>query len=187
MATEEELLAKFERWLATRPAPPTIFEVIETGDRQLTVAFVLKRFRAAARQAVVDRLQGEVGARFPGDQSTGSGAVLRIMDGIGSAWMLTEPERLALLGLRDFGELAAARAMPIAELPIELIERVAILLDIFQTINILLPQPESADGWVRRPNRFPLFSGESALHAMLSGLEGLRNVRHYLIASLNGR
>lgn len=186
MATEEELLAKLERWLDSRPTPPNIFEVIETGDGQLTAAFVLKRFRAAARQAVVDRLEGEAGAMFPGDHPSGAGAVLRVMDCIGSAWMLTESERLTLLGLRDSGELEAARAMPIAELPIEVIERLAILLDIFQTINILLPEPESADGWIRRPNHSPLLSGSPALHMMLSGLEGMRTVRAYLIAQLHG-
>lgn len=185
MATEEELLAKLERWLASRPAPPSIFEVIETGDGQLTAAFVLKRFRAAARQAVVDRLQGEAGAMFPDDHPSGAGAVLRVMDGISSAWMLTEPERLALLGLRAPVELEAARAMPIAELPLEIIERLAIILDIFRTINILLPEPESADGWIRRPNNSPLLSGAPALHMMLSGLDGLRKVRAHLRAHLH--
>lgn len=187
MATEEELLAKLERWLATRPAPPSIFEVIETGDGQLTAAFVLKRFRAAARQAVVARLQGEAGAMFPGDHPSVAGAVLRVMDGIGSAWTLTEPERLRLLGLPNSRELEATRDMPIAQLPLEIIERLAIILDIFQMINILLPEAERADRWVRQPNKALLSSGASALHLMLSGLEGLRNVRAHLLAQLHGR
>jgi rhodanese-related sulfurtransferase len=186
MATEDELLGKLERWLAGRPAPPSIFEVIETGDGQLAAAFVLKHFRSAAKQAVVDRLRGEAGALYSGDHQSGAGAALRVMDGIATAWMLTEAQRLSLLGLRDPKEFEAARAMPIAELPIDTIERLAVLLDIFQSINILLPEPARADTWIRTPNKAAALQGASALHVMLSGLEGLRKIRAYLKAQLHG-
>lgn len=185
MATEDELLAKLERWLASRPAPPNIFEVIETGDGELFAAFVLKGFRAAAREAVVDRLQGEAAQMYRGEPSNSTGAVFRILDGLSDAWMLAAPERLALLGLRDSGDLKAARAVPIAELPIEIIERLAILLDIFQAINVLLPEPSRADAWIRTPNRAAIFAGASALVVMQSGIDGLRKVRSYLMAQLH--
>ena len=52
MPDERELLDRLERWLATRPHPPTIFDVVETGNIELFAAFVLKGFRQAAAQAV---------------------------------------------------------------------------------------------------------------------------------------
>lgn len=186
MATEAELLAKLHKWLAGRRSPPSIFEVIETGDGELAAAFILKGFRAAAREAVVDRLQGEAAAFAPGPSPTGAGAIFRVINGIGAAWALTESERVALLGLRDAGDLEAARALPLAELSIEIIERIAILLDIFQTINVLLPEPNRADGWIRQPNKAPLFGGASALDVMLTGLERLRKVRACLSGQLHG-
>jgi hypothetical protein len=65
--------------------------------------------------------------------------------------------------------------------PTEIIERVTTHLDIFQAINILLPIPERADGWLRRSNKAPLFSGRPALAKMMSdGIEGLSAVRAYL-------
>ncbi|MFC7498454.1 antitoxin Xre/MbcA/ParS toxin-binding domain-containing protein [Enterovirga sp. GCM10030262] len=62
-----------------------------------------------------------------------------------------------------------------------MLERLAILLDIFQAINTLLPIGERADAWMRKPNRAPLFEGRSAIDIMLDhGVEGMRKLRSYL-------
>jgi hypothetical protein len=55
LESEDELLRRLEEWLATRSAPPTIFDVIATGDGLLFAAYVTKAFRAAAAVAVEER------------------------------------------------------------------------------------------------------------------------------------
>jgi hypothetical protein len=55
LESEDELLRRLEEWLATKSEPPTIFDVIETGNGLLIAAFVTKAFRAAAITAVEER------------------------------------------------------------------------------------------------------------------------------------
>lgn len=72
--TEDELLQRLERWLATRSKPPTVFEVIETRDGLLFAAYVSKAFHAAAVAAVeeterVIRIRAAALSYFGGDES----------------------------------------------------------------------------------------------------------------------
>jgi hypothetical protein len=60
-----------ERWEAAQLKPPTIFDVLETGDINLFGAFVLRAFRAAAAEAVeetrrVQRVRSAVLKAFHG-------------------------------------------------------------------------------------------------------------------------
>lgn len=184
MVTEDDLLAKLERWLATRTDPPSVFDVIATRDGELFAAFILKAFRVATRQAVVDRLEHEA-TTFASDATSISSAIFRVFDGIARAWSLGEGEKVALLGLGGLAELQELRTTPLDEVPTEIVERVAILLDTFKAINTLLPQPDPADAWIRAPNRALPFGGRSALEVMVGGgLEGLRMVRAYLQAQI---
>ena len=132
MPREGKLLARLEHWLAARAAPPTLFDVIETGDRELLAAFILKGFRATARQAVVERLDREGVSTFASELSNATATVLRVFDGIAGAWSLDNGEKLALLGLTTAAELQVLRAAPLDEVPTEIIERVAIVVDIFK-------------------------------------------------------
>lgn len=170
--------------MAAREEPPTVFDVIEAGDGELLAAFILKNFRVAAREAVIGRLAGEA-ARLPGEISDARSGSMRVYDGLANAWSLNEREKVALLGVVDSGELERLRAVPQDEIPPCIVERLAILLDIFKAINVLLPVPERADTWLRAPNRAPIFNGKSGLDVMIDrGLEGLRQVRDYLQAQL---
>ena len=185
MPLESELLAKLEGWLAARSEPPTLLDVVATNDRELLAAFILKGFRVAARQAVADRLEREAAATFASELTNLTGVVLRVFDGIARAWSLEDSEGLALLGLAGTAELQALRVLPLDEVPTEIIERVAIVLDIFKAINTLLPQPTQADAWMRAPNKAPIFGGRSALDVMAGqSLKGLQEVRAYLQAEL---
>lgn len=185
MPLEHELLARLEQWLAARTEPPSIFDVIATGDGDLFAAFLLKGFRIAARQAVVGRLEHEATTSFGSDVISIPSAILRVFEGIAGAWSLEEGEKVEMLGLNTVAELQGLRTAALDEVPMGIIERVVILLDIFKATNILLPQPNRADAWIRRPNRAPLFAGQSALEVMLArGLEGLREVRAYLQAQV---
>ena len=69
-------------------------------------------------------------------------------------------------------------ALPISR---DTLERLSNLLGIYKSLQILLPEPAAADGWVRKPNAAPLFGGRSALARMLAGnVSDLHLVRCYL-------
>lgn len=178
---EEEALAKLERWLESRERPPTIFEVIETGDIDLFAAFILAGFRSTARQTVLERLLSQRRA-LDFDKRLGASAVLCVADFLSREWRLTAREMVGLLGLQDTDELQRLKQMSLTDLPIAVIERLAILADIFATLNILVPGPGRAGGWLRALNNAPTFQGRSALQVMLDGLSGLRNTRAFLLA-----
>ena len=113
-------------------------------------------------------------------------AVLRVFDSVAHRWALTDVEQIALLGLQTLTDLAELRKMD-ADLPVEVVERVAILVDIFTAINTLLPVPARADAWMRANNRDAAFGGNSALAVMTrDGLEASRIVRAYLQAQVAG-
>ncbi|MGD1066429.1 MAG: MbcA/ParS/Xre antitoxin family protein [Vulcanimicrobiaceae bacterium] len=108
-------------------------------------------------------------------------AALRTFFQIAEAWHLTGNEQKVLLGLPR-STLAKYRADPAsARLSVDTAERLSYLFGIYRGLQILLPRPEAADDWVRRPNDAPPFHGQSALERMLSGrVADLYTVRHYL-------
>lgn len=64
-------------------------------------------------------------------------------------------------------------------------ERISHLLAIFKALQILFPDPDRADAWLRRSNRF--FDGRSAVEVMLGGrLADILSVRNYLDAQRGG-
>ena len=68
-----------------------------------------------------------------------------------------------------------------------LLERLSYLFGIYKDLQVLLPEPEAADAWVRKPNAAPPFGGRSALERMLSGhVADLYVVREYLDAERGG-
>jgi hypothetical protein len=68
-------------------------------------------------------------------------------------------------------------------LPRDTLERLSYLLGIYKALQLLLPEAQAADEWIRRPNEAPLFGGRSALERMLSGnVADLYLVRQYLDA-----
>ena len=72
-------------------------------------------------------------------------------------------------------------------LPHDTLERISYIFGIYSALQVLLPRPEAADAWIRKPNAAPLFGGRSALDRMLSGQVGdLYLVRQYLDAQRGG-
>jgi len=115
-----------------------------------------------------------------------SAAGLRAFFRIAQAWQLNRTEQRALLGepptttfhrwQREGGELNR-----------DVLERISYVLGIFKALNILFPSEAQADGWIRRGNSAPPFSGRSALDRMLSGnVADLYVVRSYLDAQRGG-
>ena len=184
--TNDELLAKLDKWLATLPEPPSIFDVIQTRDGDLIGAYILRAFRRATREAVLSRLES-ASATFPMGQERYDGrAVFRLFDGFARAWSLTQDEQCGLLGLASRRELESIRNLSDDEMPTEIIERSSYLLDIYLAINTLLPDPDRASSWVRAPNKARLFGGETAMRVMTESLDGLRAVKRYLRSQVSG-
>ncbi len=109
-------------------------------------------------------------------------AGLRAFVRIAQAWGLTVDEQLCLLGQPPRSTFFAWRKHPErAALPRDTLERLSNLLGIYKSLQILLPDPQAADAWVRKPNAAPLFGGRSALQHMLGGnVSDLNLVRRYL-------
>jgi len=67
------------------------------------------------------------------------------------------------------------------------LERISYLFGIYSALQVVLPKPESADAWIKKPNSASIFGGRSALDRMLSGQVGdLYLVRQYLDAQRGG-
>jgi hypothetical protein len=121
------------------------------------------------------------------DRGETAGAALRAFFRIGEAWGLTVDEQLRLLGEPARSTYYKWKKEGARQLPRDTLERISYVLGIYKALQILLPDPAAADGWVRRRNAAPLFGGGSALDRMLSGsVADLYVVRQYLDAQLGG-
>jgi hypothetical protein len=121
------------------------------------------------------------------DRRSLAGPALRTFFRIAEAWRLSAAEQMTLLGASRSTYFKWRKAPEAAALPRDTLERISYVLGIYKALQILLPGPEQADGWVRRPNRAPLFAGRSALERMLSGnVADLYVVRQYLDAQRGG-
>ncbi len=111
-----------------------------------------------------------------------SAAGLRAFGRIAAAWGLSVDEQLRLLGDPPRSTFFAWRKAPEkAKLTRDTLERLSNILGIYQSLQILLPQPQAADAWVRQPNSAPPFGGRPALERMLAGnVSDLNFVRRYL-------
>lgn len=111
------------------------------------------------------------------------GPALRTFFNLAKAWKLSEQEQMQLLGLNSRSTLHAWKGGRVTKISRDTLERISYLLGIFKAINILLPDSERADEWMRRPNTAPLFGGRSAMERMTTGNIGdLYVVRQYLDA-----
>jgi hypothetical protein len=115
------------------------------------------------------------------------GAVgLRAFARIAEHWGLSTDEQRRLLGEPARSTFFAWRKAPAqAALPRDTLERLSLLLGIYKSLQILLPEAASADAWVKKPNA--AFGGASALAVMLGGNVGdLLRVRRWLDAARGG-
>jgi hypothetical protein len=114
-------------------------------------------------------------------------SALRTFFRIVDVWRLTQEEARSLLGNPPPSTYYKWKAGRVGTVSGDLLERVSYVLGIYKALQILLPAPEAADAWVKRPNTAPLFNGRSALEVMLSGrVADLFLVRQYLDAQRGG-
>jgi hypothetical protein len=115
------------------------------------------------------------------------GPALRTFFRIADAWNLRTDEARRLLGDPPRSTFFLWKRTGEGQLSRDTLERVSYVLGIYKALQILLPQSEAADAWVRKPNAAPLLGGKPALERMLSGnVADLYVVRQYLDAQRGG-
>lgn len=98
---------------------------------------------------------------------------------LASEWNLNGQQQITLLGKPSERTFYRWRAGHVAHLPHDTLERISVLIGIREATHVLLPVPERANAWVKRPNE--AFGGRSALEVMLFGrVEHLYRVRRLL-------
>ena len=116
-----------------------------------------------------------------------SGPAVRTFFRIAKLWNLSVEEQMILLGLTARSTFFKWKKDPDPVLPRDTLERISYILGVYKALQILLPDEEAADEWVRRPNAALPFGGRSALDRMLSGqVADLFVVRQYLDAQRGG-
>ena len=107
---------------------------------------------------------------------------LRAFWHLAEAWKLTIAEQLTLLGATR-ATLYRCRQGQASPLDRHTQEPLSHLFGIYAALQVLLPVPERANEWLRKPNTAPCLAGRSALERMMDGQVGdLFVVRQYLDA-----
>jgi hypothetical protein len=114
-------------------------------------------------------------------------AALRSFWRLADVWKLSTTEQLTLLGVART-TLYQWKHGKVRPLDRHVLERLSYLFGIYAALQILLPVPERANEWIRKPNMAPFLAGSSALDRMLSGqVADLFVVRQYLDAERGGK
>ncbi len=123
-----------------------------------------------------------VRAQLPSDNARVSKSALRAYFNIVAAWKLNVEDAMTLLGLDSRSTFFKWKKNPeSAKLSPDKLERLSYIFGIYKALQILLPNPDAADQWIKRPNAAPPFQGKSALERMLTGhVADLYVVRQYL-------
>ncbi|ADE16059.1 conserved hypothetical protein [Nitrosococcus halophilus Nc 4] len=116
------------------------------------------------------------------DSAKVSKSALRTFFNIANAWELNTDEAMTLLGLDSRSTYFKWKKTPeLAKLNTDKLERLSYIFGIYKALQVLLPNPASADRWIKRPNSAFPFHGQSALERMLKGhVADLYVVRQYL-------
>jgi len=117
-----------------------------------------------------------------------SGPALKAFFRIAELWNLSNEDQMTLLGVTTPSTFFKwKRDADSAKLTKDTMERISYILGIYKALQILLPRPEAADSWIKKPNTATFFGGKSALDRMLSGqVADLYVVRQYLDAQRGG-
>lgn len=111
-------------------------------------------------------------------------AALQVFFNLSEKWGLQAKEERLLLGDPAESTFYAWKADKAAsKLSRDTLERISYLMGIYKALNILLPNEQAANEWLKKPNEAPMFSGDTALNRMLAGnVSDLADVRRYLDA-----
>lgn len=110
----------------------------------------------------------------------GMDAFLRLAE----AWQLSADDQIKLLGSPGRSTFFKWKKEG-GSIPKDTIERLSHIFCIYKCLQILLPDPSSADAWIKKPNKY--FKNQSALDVMLGGqVVDIYKVRQYLDAQRGG-
>jgi hypothetical protein len=130
--------------------------------------------RASATVAPLARPEPEVRRKL-------SGPAIRTFFNIAAAWELTVHEQRALLGWPATSTFHKYKSGHHGTLSFDTLTRISLVIGIYKSLQILYPEPEFADHWVRMPNSHELFGGRPALALMVDGgIDALYRVRRLL-------
>jgi hypothetical protein len=109
-------------------------------------------------------------------------SALNVFFKIMSDWNLNTEQSMTLLGIDSKSTYFKWKKTPeSSRLDKDKLDRLSYIFGIYKSLQILLPNPESADSWVKKENSASPFNGKSALDRMLSGhIVDLYVVRQYL-------
>jgi len=94
-------------------------------------------------------------------------------------WNVGDAEALVLLGSPSRSTFYNYKRGEGGALSADTMERVSYVLGIYRALQLLFPNPQQADAWIRKPNT--AFGGRSALeHALGGKVVDLASVRIYL-------
>ena len=126
----------------------------------------------------------EAAARI-GETPAKAAIALRAFFRMAAAWQLSTDEARALLGQPARATFFQWKNGRFARLSHDVVRRISWLLGIWKALQILFPEPERADAWIRSGNA--LLGGQSALQRMLAGdVSDLAAVRAVLDAARGG-
>jgi hypothetical protein len=124
---------------------------------------------------------------FDLSSQSASAAALRTFFRIAQSWQLNAEESATLLGMPRSTMFRWKKGQAPVPLPRDTLERLSLVFGIYKALQVLLPDPERADAWLRQPNTAPLFGGRPAMDRLLSGMvSDLYVVRTYLDAQRGG-
>lgn len=116
-----------------------------------------------------------------------AGPALRAFFQIAKRWELNVEEQMILLGLDARSTFFKWKKDMDGSLYRDTLERISYIVGIYKALQILLPDQQAADEWIKKPNKAPLFQGRSALDRMMRGhVSDLYMVREYLDAQRGG-
>ncbi len=103
---------------------------------------------------------------------------------ISETWGLSADEQIILLGSPGRSTFFKWKKES-GSIPADTLERISHIISIYKALEILLPDPKQADGWIKRANKY--FDGQSALDVMLGGsFVDVYRVRQYVDAQRGG-
>lgn len=99
-----------------------------------------------------------------------TGPALKVFFNIASLWKLSRKEAMSLLGISHPSIFYRWRKSPdTCLLRRDSLERISHIISIYKALQVLLPNTDSSDNWIRKPNKAAIFVSCSALDRMLAG------------------
>jgi hypothetical protein len=110
-----------------------------------------------------------------------SGPALRTFFNVAAAWQLSVVEQRALLGWPAASTYHKYKTGEHGALSFDTLTRLSLILGIYKSLQVLCPEQEFADRWLRLPNSNAMFGGATPLSVMIdAGIDGLYRVRRLL-------